>query len=314
MKLFKLAPVCKDYVWGGVKLKTNYGKKTDLERAAESWELSCHPDGESVITNGKYAGKTLASVVREEGDKILGAANRGASAFPILIKLIDAKENLSVQVHPDDAYAEKYEGQPGKTEMWLILEAEEGASLYYGVKRATTVEELTARLKDGSVTEILNKAEPKKGDVFFIEPGTIHAIGKGLVIAEVQQSSNVTYRLYDYGRPGADGALRELHVEKGAALSNLTPSSPRAPREGFLASCKYFSARKLVVNAKFEGFVGGESFQSLLVLEGSGRLETSGERMDFVKGDSIFIAANSGAYKIYGNCEILETTTGENQK
>lgn len=205
MAIVKLKPAFKDYIWGGKKLVEEYGKEFQGERLAESWELSCHPDGESVIASGEYAGKTLSAYIREKGFGILGRNCRRFSDFPILIKLIDAHDNLSVQVHPDNGYALRNEGQYGKTEMWYIVDCEPGAFLYYGFSRPVSEEEFRRRIADNTLLEVLNRVDVQKGDVLFIESGTIHAIGKGIVIAEIQQNSNITYRVYDYGRVGADG-------------------------------------------------------------------------------------------------------------
>ena len=214
MAILKLKPSCKDYLWGGTKLRTEFGIKSEKETLAESWELSCHPDGPSYIANGEDAGKTLEEYIKIHGKEILGTDCEAFKQFPVLIKFIDAKKDLSIQVHPDNKYALKNEGQYGKTEMWYVVEAEEGASLYYGFSREVSEEEFEKRITDHTLTEVLNKVQIHKGDVLFIDPGTIHAIGAGCLIAEIQQNSNVTYRVYDYGRKGPDGKERELHVEK----------------------------------------------------------------------------------------------------
>ena len=198
MAIVKLCPSYKDYLWGGKKLITDFYKEYDGDVLAESWELSCHKDGPSYIAAGEYAGETLEQYIIMEGKKILGRHARKFSKFPVLIKFIDAAEDLSVQVHPGDEYAIKNENQYGKTEMWYVVDCEEGASLYYGFAREVSTEELEQRIRDNTLLEVLNKIYVKKGDVLFIEPGTIHAIGKGNVIAEIQQNSNVTYRVYDY--------------------------------------------------------------------------------------------------------------------
>ncbi len=196
MAILKLKPSCKEYLWGGTRLKSEFGKEFSGEKLAETWELSCHPDGPSIVENGVYAGETLSEYILMEGKKVTGTKSRRYQQFPLLIKFIDAKEDLSIQVHPDDAYALQYEGQYGKTEMWYIVDCEEGASLYYGFSREISKEEFVERIEKKTLLEVLNKVEVQKGDVLFIEPGTIHAIGKGNLIAEIQQNSNVTYRVY----------------------------------------------------------------------------------------------------------------------
>ena len=204
MAILKLKPSGKDYIWGGHKLVDNYGKEMTGDRLAETWELSCNPDGPSFVANGEDAGKTLRQYIEEHGKKVLGTNCERFEDFPILTKFIDAQDNLSIQVHPDNEYALKNEGQYGKTEMWYVVDAEEGACLYHGFNREISKDEFAKRIEEDTLLEVLNKVPVHKGDVFFIEAGTIHAIGKGLIIAEIQQNSNVTYRVYDYGRVGKD--------------------------------------------------------------------------------------------------------------
>lgn len=220
--MFKIKPIFKDYIWGGNKLKTVYDKQSDLEVVAESWELSTHPAGVCSIATGEYAGMLLKDYLKLQGKKVIGTKARVEDDIPILIKLIDAKDNLSVQVHPDDAYAKVHENDLGKTEMWYVLEADEGAQLVYGFKEDLTKEDFREAIESNTLSEKLNYVDVHKGDVFFITPGTMHAIGKGIVIAEIQESSNVTYRVYDYGRVGADGKPRQLHIEKAIEVANLT--------------------------------------------------------------------------------------------
>jgi len=308
MKVFKLAPIYKDYPWGGTKLKEAFGKSSAPIPCAESWELACHPDGECLISGGLYDGHTLSSVLLANPD-MLGANCNGHKVSPIMAKLIDAKENLSVQVHPDDAFADANEGQLGKTEMWYVIDHEEGAFLYYGLNRNMNREAFAASLQDGSVLDVLNKVPVKVGDCFFIVPGTVHAIGKGIVLAEIQQNSNVTYRLYDYGRL-EHGKPRQLHIEKGTACATLKPPSPHRPPEGYLASCEYFSVMKQDVNRNYAGSAGEDSFHLLLVLAGNGTITCGGEQMKCTKGDTLFVAAGAGEYKIDGNLEVLISFVG----
>ena len=213
MEPLKLKAVYKDYIWGGEKLRTKYGKNTDISPLAESWELSCHKDGLSTIDGGVFDGKTLEAYIKENPG-CLGTLCEG-NELPILIKLIDAADNLSVQVHPDNEQAKEWENQNGKTEMWYVVWADKGAKMTCGVKMDITKTELENAIVENRVEELLNTVPSKKGDVFFVETGTIHAIGKGNVIAEIQQNSNVTYRLYDYDRRDKNGNPRELHIEKG---------------------------------------------------------------------------------------------------
>ena len=242
MKIEKLYPECKDYIWGGTKLKTEYGKITTKTPCAESWELSFHKDGLTKLSNGK----TLAECVSA---KDLGENTKNFPFFPMLIKFIDAKQDLSVQVHPSDDYALKNENSFGKTEMWYIVEAEEGAGIYLGFNKDVTKEEYEKAIKENRLTELLNFYKVKAGDCYFIPSGTIHAIGKGCLICEIQQNSNLTYRVYDYGRKDKFGNERELHVDKALKVTSLNKF---APVEFFdcLGKCKYFTVTKNNVNGK----------------------------------------------------------------
>ena len=314
MALLKLRPSYKDYLWGGHRLVEKYNKEFDGDILAESWELSCHPDGPSYVVNGSYAGKTLQEYIDLEGKKVLGNNCQKFEEFPILAKFIDAKDNLSIQVHPDNEYALKNEGQYGKTEMWYIMDCEEGAFLYYGFKKEVSKEEFEERIKTDTLLEVLNAVPVHKGDVLFIEAGTIHAIGKGIVIAEIQQNSNVTYRVYDFGRVGKDGKKRELHIDKAVEVTNRVPISRKNTCYPHIASCDYFTVDCLNMDGKFmssmKGSVGEESFASILIMEGEGTISCGGETIPYRKGDSFFMSAGSGEYEISGECEVLITTVG----
>lgn len=312
MALLKLKPSFKDYLWGGQRLKNEYNKNYDGEVLAESWELSCHSDGPSTISNGKYAGKTLNEYIEAEGSKVLGGNCDKFEDFPILIKFIDAKDNLSIQVHPDNTYALKTEGQYGKTEMWYVMDCQEGAFLYYGFYEDISKTEFEERIANDTLTEVLNKVYVQKGDVLFIEAGTIHAIGKDILIAEIQQNSNVTYRVYDYGRVGKDGKKRELHVQKALDVTNRASMQRSKNFIPHVAQCEYFTVDKLYLDGEImrnmTGIVKEDSFANVLFLEGSGTISCQGETLDFQKGDSFFMTAGSGAYTVCGSCEALITT------
>ena len=316
MHPIKLSPAFKDYLWGGTKLKTSFGKKSDLDIVAESWELSTHKDGQSVVALGEDRGLTLSEYIDKYGRDILGKNAQKFDYFPILIKLIDAKGSLSIQVHPDDAYALEHEGEYGKTEMWYILDAEEGASLYYGVQKSLTKKEFERRIKNNTLLKVLNKVDVHKGDVFFIEAGTIHAIGEGIVICEIQQNSNTTYRVYDYDRRDANGNARELHIEKAIEVSTLDPitvdrsgGQEAVQKDGYtdqvLAACPYFTVEKLGIEGQACLTVTDQSFQSLMVTEGRGVMHFEDTALKFMKGDSLFIPAQNSKYSITGDCEII---------
>ena len=310
-----LTPAFKDYLWGGTKLRDIYGKKCDLNPIAESWELSAHKDGQSTIASGEYTGLTLAEYIEKCGREILGTKGMAFDNFPILIKFIDAKGFLSIQVHPSDEYALKNEGEYGKTEVWYVMSAEEGAALYYGFKQEITREEYRRRIENNTITDVLNKVEAKAGDVFFIQPGTVHAIGAGLLICEIQQNSNTTYRVYDFGRVGADGKPRELHIDKAIAVSQLTPSvsadssSAAVQKDGYtsrtIAECKYFTSERIEVEKSAEISVDKTSFRSVVLTDGAAVLEMNGTQLTLKEGDSVFIPAQNEKFKLIGKCGAL---------
>ena len=315
MSILKLLPACKDYLWGGERIIEEFNVKYDGDVLAEAWELSCHPDGPSIIANGEYAGKTLREYLDAAGMEVLGTHCRRFREFPILTKFIDARDNLSIQVHPNNAYALSNEGQYGKTEMWYVLDAEPGAYLYYGFKQEISKEEFAERIKNNTLLEVLNAVEVHKGDTLFIESGTLHAIGAGLLIAEIQQNSNVTYRIYDYGRVGKDGKRRDLHIEKALAVTNRIPIVAKGESYPHIADCDYFTVDKLDLDGRMlyrmQGNVGSESFLSILILDGEGTITNQGEKIAYHKGDSLFIPANSGDFTIEGSCDALLTTIRE---
>lgn len=315
--MFKIIPIYKDYLWGGNKLKTAYGKITDLEIVAESWELSTHPAGTCFIkVDGEL--RSLADYIKDKGSSVLGTKCSRVDEIPILIKLIDARDNLSVQVHPNDDYARRYENDLGKTEMWYVLEAEEGAKLIYGFKEDLTPELFAKYIEHDTLPQVLNFIDVHKGNSFFIPPGTMHAIGKGIVIAEVQQSSDITYRVYDYGRVGADGKPRQLHIEQAKQVTTLAKAQqnqtiyPIEEDQGYtmniLAECDYFKVKVIQLKENIRLAANGESFHAILVTEGNVVVKSKEITLDAHKGDSLFIPAFTGDYQIEGRGEILLST------
>lgn len=318
MSIIKLTAPCKDYIWGGNRLREEYGKVLDSDKIAESWELSCHKDGQSVVACGEYEGRTLTEYIDAKGKSVLGTNCDRFEYFPILIKLINAKDNLSVQVHPDNEYAMRVEGEYGKTEMWYIVDCEEGAELLYGFKHEISKEEFAERIANNTLLEVTNNVPVHKGDVFFIEAGTLHAIGKGILIAEIQQNSNTTYRIYDYGRVGADGKPRPLHVEKACEVTELVPPKYPTTAEGkaqaieggemtLLRSCEYFNVNRLSVDGTVKLTASDKSFNSLLVLDGKVAVSAGTDEVTAQKGDSVFIDAGTGDYTISGCGEMILT-------
>ena len=315
MAILKLTPACKDYLWGGHRLVDEYHVKYDGEVCAEAWELSCHPDGPSVIENGPFSGITLTEYIERNGRDVLGTHCRRFRDFPILTKFIDAKDNLSVQVHPGNGFALQNEGQYGKTEMWYILDAEPGAYLYYGFREEISREEFARRIRENTLLEVLNAVPVQKGYALFIESGTLHAIGKGILVAEIQQNSNVTYRVYDYGRVGRDGRKRDLHIEKALAVTNRLPIIKSGHGYPHVADCDYFTVDKLNLDGtltyRMQGTVYDTSFLSILILDGEGTISNKGEQVPYRKGDSLFLPAGCGDWQIEGRCDALLTTIRE---
>lgn len=301
MAVLKLKPACKDYLWGGRRLVEEFGIDGG-EICAEAWTLSTHRDGVSTLENGA----TLAEYINLRGEEILGTNCRRFRDFPILIKFIDARENLSVQVHPPDDYAFAHENQFGKSEMWYVLDADENSLLLCGFKKKISREEFVARIKNNSLPEVLNAVPARRGDVIFVPAGTIHAVGKGVLLAEIQQNSNVSYRIYDYDRG------RQLHIAQALDVTNLAPATLRGEIYPHLAACNYFVVDKLNLDGKILSEAGGvvdeKSFLSVLILDGAGKIICGDEEISYRKGDSFFVTANSGAWKICGTCDALLTT------
>ena len=307
-----LRPSGKDYLWGGQRLNTEFEKGIEMSPLAETWECSTHPDGPCFVAEGEFAGQTLGQVL-SGNPAYLGSRHMGCTELPLLIKFIDAREDLSVQVHPTDAYAKEHEhGQLGKTEMWYVLDAAKNARLVYGLRRDCTQEEIREAIEKGKLTRYLQYVPIRKGDLFFIEAGTIHAIGAGALVAEIQENSNVTYRVYDYGRKDANGKERDLHIEKALQVTKRVPILRKKSFEPHIVDCDYFTVDKVVLDGqrmkKIFGEIDKTSFTSLLVLDGTGKVQSGEECVEVQKGDSVFITANAGEYEMEGKFEALLTT------
>ncbi len=297
MEIVRLYPAYKDYIWGGTKLVQRYNKVTSARPVAESWELSFHNDGLTLLDNGS----TLRDVAQK---KDLGLNCQQFSDFPLLIKFIDAKQNLSVQVHPCDEYAIKNENSYGKSEAWYIVESDDDAGIYLGFNKNVSKAEFLQSIKNNDLTALLNFVKVKAGECYFIPSGTVHAIGQGCVILEVQQNSNVTYRVYDYGRKDKFGALRELHVDKAVEVSSLDKFKVSCTRDGILCSHKNFTVKKLAIKGETKLFANEKSFNCVTCVFGSGTIQNH----KFSLGDSFFVPANYGEYLLSGNAEVLITT------
>lgn len=313
-----LKPALASTIWGGTRLMTSFGYQTEEDNIAEAWVLSCHPDGESVVTGGVYDGRTLTDVLAEN-PAYVGMKHTG-DTFPILIKLIDADRDLSIQVHPDDAYAAAHEPDVrGKTEAWYIIDAAKDAKLIYGFRDHYTKEQFRAAIENKTLTQIVNSVTVKPGDVAFIPSGTLHAICEGIFLAEVQQSCNTTYRVYDYDRPGKDGKPRPLHIDKAVDVTRCDPPdgdlSPAGPSERIpggtkqlLTTCDYFTSHLYKLDGPAEFCAGDESFVSLVVLEGCGTINLGQKAYSLNKADSVFIPAGCGAFTISGRLTLFATT------
>lgn len=315
----KIKPVFQNYLWGGTRFRDYYHKDVpqDWQKIAESWELSTHPNGLSLIAEGEFAGLTLKSYLDQAGPPILGK-KFSTTNLPILFKLIDAKDNLSIQVHPNNDYAQKNEQQFGKTEMWYILDAEPNSFLYYGFKEKISKKEFQTRIKNNTLLEVVNQVPVKKGAVFFIPSGTLHAIGKGILIAEIQQCSDLTYRIYDYGRLGDDGKPRQLHLKQALEVTNLTQAQPVKSAKTIklkknvylktLASCSYFTTKSLALAGEIELLVLDDTYQVLFAAQGAFTLIWQDQSWSLKEGETIFLPANLGKYQLQGQGEILIIT------
>ena len=280
-KLLKLKPVVKSYIWGGEYFQ-RFGKGNQ-EVISELWELSCREGNSSIIAEGPFAGLELNKVITN--DDIGPVANR-FPYFPLLIKLIDAKKDLSVQVHPSDDYALKNENSFGKSEMWHIIDADEGAGLYVGLKQDSSREEIKKRLNDGTILEALNFVHVKPGDTYIINPGTIHAISAGVRLIEIQQNSDLTYRLFDYNRLDKDVNPRELHIEKALKVIDFKKYSIENQKGSILADNQYFKVRRESFDGEMEIKANGESFVSFTFIDGKGKVNG----IKFQQFDTFFLS------------------------
>ena len=318
MEILKLLPAGKDYLWGGTRLREEYGKSIDMTPLAETWECSVHPDGLSTVANGTFAGKTLAEVLQLHPE-YLGTKAGETQDLPILVKFIDAKKDLSVQVHPDDEYARLHEHQNGKTELWYVVDADENACLIYGFAHPVTEELLRTAIDTGTLDKHLQKVKVHQGDLYFMPAGTVHGIGAGTLVVEIQESSNVTYRIFDYDRMDKDGEKRSLHFDQAIQVMNMgvAPDAnqkvrmvhyyPGCSRE-LLCRCKYFDVERIQITLGVSFSVMDSSFQVLLCLEGEGEIhKNTDQSVRFLKGECLFIPAGLGRCHIEGEAVLLKT-------
>ncbi len=302
------APVYKDYIWGGSRIPAVYGRRGAPAVCAESWEISAHTDGPSVVLSGPCAGERLSDLSARFGAALTGTRAPDPHRFPLLFKLIDARDRLSVQVHPNNANAARTGGEP-KTEMWYVLDRAPGASLYAGLKEGVTPEALRAALAAGAAEECLVRLPVERGQALFIPGGLVHAIGAGCLVYEVQQNSNTTYRLYDWNRTGADGKPRALHIEESFKTIDwsLCPPRMRAPVSrgacgrnlwSDVVSCEFFNLRRLDFEEALTVPVDGASFHALFVEKGRASVSAGGETVDLPAGASALIPAAATGYTL----------------
>ena len=321
---FLLTPEGKDYLWGGERLKDLFNKNPGVHPIAETWECSTHPHGPSRVMNGPYKGWLLSDVLLENPDFLGRHPKCEPGQIPILVKFIDAEKDLSVQVHPSDDYANEHEdGQLGKTEMWYVIDAKPGAKLVYGFKRKIRKDQVESAIANGTIEKYLQYVPVHKNDVFFVKPGTVHAIGSGIIIAEIQESSDLTYRLYDYNRIDKNGQKRPLHIGKALDVLDLKPTPlPTQPLRVLkytpgravevLNRCKYFQVDRMLINTSYTRSMadyktGENTFQVLLCYNGCGSIfdPVSRKSLNFFQGDTVFVPANSPDLKLHGRASLL---------
>jgi mannose-6-phosphate isomerase len=316
MELYPLVfePILKDRIWGGTKLHAVLGKSIPTQTTGESWELSDVEGDVSVVKNGTYAGQTLTHLLENYTKDILGEklAGQYGAKFPLLFKFLDAREDLSIQVHPNDELAKQRHNSFGKTEMWYVMQADEGARIIVGFKKKSGPEEYVEHLNNKNLTAILNEVEVKTGDVFFLETGTIHAIGAGIMIAEIQQTSDITYRIYDWDRTDANGKGRELHIEQALDAMNYNTTDTKreyanvANTANVMVDCPYFKTSYVPLIGKMEEQKDGSSFTVYICTEGSFTFTSDNKTFSFKKGDTILIPAALQQYAMEGNATLLE--------
>ncbi|MFV8353471.1 type I phosphomannose isomerase catalytic subunit [Flavobacterium sp. XS2P14] len=316
MKLYPLQfdPIFKERIWGGEKLKTLLKKPISSTITGESWELSTVEGDVSVVANGAWKGKSLTAVIDDAPVEILGTEvyTRFGKQFPLLFKYLDAREDLSIQVHPNDELAKKRHHSFGKTEMWYIMQADDDARIIVGFKEKSNASEYLENLKNKTLLSILEFIKVKSGDVFFLETGTVHAIGAGLVVAEIQQTSDITYRLYDFDRLDASGNTRELHVD--LALEAINYDKVETKKEytkktnssNEIVECPYFTTNFIPLDGQISISKSGKSFTVYMCTEGSFELEYSNSKTQYKNGDTVLIPAAMNAFILSGKASILE--------
>lgn len=307
-------PILKERIWGGTKLKTVLNKTITSDITGESWELSTVENDVSVVANGALAGKNLNEIIALNPDALLGTEvhKRFGKQFPLLFKFLDAREDLSIQVHPNDELAKKRHNSFGKTEMWYIMQADENARIIVGFKENSSRREYLENLENKTLLSILDQIGTKKGDVFFLETGTVHAIGAGIVLAEIQQTSDITYRIYDFERKDANGNERELHVQKALDAINYNVVDSRKAYSHFpnqsneIVDCPYFTTNFIPLDSQTNITKNGHSFTVYMCVDGAFELWHDGNKYQYKKGDTVLVPAEMKAFTIAGTASLLE--------
>jgi mannose-6-phosphate isomerase len=307
-------PILKERIWGGEKLKTLLHKPITSTITGESWELSTVEGDVSIVANGEWKGKSLTEIINSFPDEILGTAvhTRFGKQFPLLFKYLDAREDLSIQVHPNDELAKKRHNSFGKTEMWYIMQADDNARIIVGFKENSNAAEYLENLKNKTLLSILDDVKVKSGDVFFLETGTVHAIGAGLVVAEIQQTSDITYRLYDFDRVDANGNTRELHVDLALEAINYNKVETKksyttnSNRSNTVVDCPYFTTNFIPLDGTISVSKSVESFTVYMCVDGSFEIEYNNSKMQYIKGDTVLIPAAMNVFILNGKASILE--------
>lgn len=304
----KMLPIYKDYLWGGKKLKF-LNKKTDMPFIAESWEVSCNDAGLTKIENGFYRDYILKDVINLSRKSFLGEkfACDDENIFPLIVKFIDAEKDLSIQVHPSEKTAKPLYGEFAKSELWYIIDCEPNSYIYCGFKKDVNKEEFINSINDKNICDLLNKINVKKGEAYYIPAGTIHALGKGILVTEIQQNSNTTFRIYDYDRMDSNGNLRELHVDRAKDVLNFKKTrlnySLKNNFSGF--ECDYFKVEKKYISTEQPFYNSDQTFKIIQFVSGKGEIICKNINYKCEFGDTFFIPAKISNYKVKGNCELL---------
>ncbi|MEG0851543.1 MAG: type I phosphomannose isomerase catalytic subunit [Flavobacterium sp.] len=307
-------PILKERIWGGEKLKTVLNKPITSKITGESWELSTVEGDVSIVSNGELKGKSLMELIAETPNELLGTRvhERFGKQFPLLFKYLDAREDLSIQVHPNDKLAKERHNSFGKTEMWYVMQADADSRIIVGFKEDSSKEEYLKHLQDNTLVTILDDVKAKAGDVFFLETGTVHAIGAGLVVAEIQQTSDITYRLYDFDRVDAQGNKRELHVDLALDAINYNKVNTQKKYDSkintsnVVVDCPYFTTNFIPLESNTEISKSGETFTVYMCIEGSFEIEYDNFKHTYIKGDTVLIPAAIRTFVLSGKASILE--------